>query len=116
MMCVANNFAVLCADAIDDEKEKTAVLKSLEESGKEIILITEKQVKAFAGNMLEVCPKGSDESILVMSQSAFNSLTDQQRSMLEKHATLLASPLDTIETLGGGSARCMMAEVFLPSN
>ena len=66
--------------------------------------------------MLEVCPKGSDESILVMSQAAFNSLTGEQRTMLEKHTTLLSSPLDTIEALGGGSARCMMAEVFLPSN
>lgn len=116
MMCIGTSFVIICADSIDDISERDEVLRSLEESGKEIILISEAQVKQFAGNMLEVCPKGSDESILVMSQSAYDSLSDNQRQTLEKHAKLLSSPLDTIETLGGGSARCMMAEVFLPSN
>ena len=116
MMCIGTSFVIICADSIDDVNERAEVLQSLRESGKEIILISEAQVKQFAGNMLEVCPKGSDESILVMSQSAYDSLSDDQRQTLEKHAKLLSSPLDTIETLGGGSARCMMAEVFLPSN
>ena len=80
---------------------------------KEIIDITEDQVINFAGNMLQV--KGAnDTSYLVMSQSAYNSLTASQISTIEKHTKILSSSLDTIEACGGGSARCMMAEVFLP--
>ena len=113
MMCLGENFAVICADSIDDKKERKMVLESLRTDGKEVILITEEQVNNFAGNMLQL--KGSNEkSYLVMSKSAHESLTAVQIEKMEKHATILSSSLDTIEACGGGSARCMMAEIFLP--
>lgn len=115
MMCLGDTFAVICADTIDDKQERKIVLNHLKESGKEVILITEDQVNNFAGNMLQVLG-ANDQKYLVMSTQAFNSLTDAQIKMLEKHATILHSSLDTIEACGGGSARCMMAEVFLPKN
>ena len=113
MMCIGDTFAVICADCIDDKKERKMVLDSLRGDDKEIILITEAQVNNFAGNMLEVL--GVDERrYLVMSNSAHQSLTKKQIAQLEEHVTILSSSLDTIEACGGGSARCMMAEVFLP--
>jgi hypothetical protein len=113
MMCLGETFAVICADCIDDKKERKMVLDSLRGDEKEVILITEDQVNNFAGNMLEV--KGSDDRrYLVMSKSAHQSLTKKQIAQLEEHVTILSSSLDTIEACGGGSARCMMAEVFLP--
>jgi hypothetical protein len=113
MMCLGDTFAVICADSIDDKKERKMVLDSLRGDEKEIILITEDQVNNFAGNMLEV--KGADDRrYLVMSSSAYHSLTKKQIAQLEEHITILHSSLDTIEACGGGSARCMMAEIFLP--
>ncbi|WP_022828399.1 citrulline utilization hydrolase CtlX [Flavobacterium antarcticum] len=113
IMCLGETFAVICADCIDDKKERKMVLDNLKEDGKEVILITEDQVNNFAGNMLEV--KGADDKrYLVMSTSAHQSLTPKQIKQLEKHAEILSSSLDTIEACGGGSARCMMAEIFLP--
>ncbi|MCI4443025.1 MAG: amidinotransferase [Lentimicrobium sp.] len=113
MMCVGETFAVICADCIDDKKERKMVLDSLRGDEKEIILITEAQVNNFAGNMLEL--KGVDDRrYLVMSSSAHQSLTKKQIAQLEEHVTILSSSLDTIEACGGGSARCMMAEIFLP--
>lgn len=113
MMCLGETFAVICADCIDDKKERKMVLDNLKEDGKEIILITEDQVNNFAGNMLEV--KGAnDRRYLIMSAAAHQSLTPKQIEQLEKHAEILSSSLDTIEACGGGSARCMMAEIFLP--
>lgn len=115
MMCIGDTFAVICADCIDDKQERKMVLDNLRADGKEIILITEDQVNNFAGNMLEV--QGSDERrYLVMSASAHQSLTKKQIAQIEEHVTILSSSLDTIEACGGGSARCMMAEVFLPKN
>lgn len=113
MMCIGEKFAVICADTIDDKQERKLVLDSLKSDGKEIILITEDQVNNFAGNMLEV--KGANnKSYVVMSNSAHQSLTKDQISKIEKHSEILSSSLDVIEACGGGSARCMMAEVFLP--
>jgi hypothetical protein len=113
MMCLGETFAVICADCIDDKKERKMVLDNLKKDSKEIILITEAQVNTFAGNMLEV--RGTDDKrYLVMSTAAHQSLTPKQIGQLEKHATILSSSLDTIEACGGGSARCMMAEIFLP--
>ena len=100
-------------DAIDDKKERKNVLAHLKNSNKEIIKITENQVNQFAGNMLQL--SGDHEtSYLIMSQSSLDSLRPDQRSKLEKHTKIISSPLDTIEACGGGSARCMMAEIFLP--
>nr|BFF37124.1 arginine deiminase-related protein [Tenacibaculum mesophilum] len=113
MMCVAESFSVVCLDSIDDKKEKKNLLKHLKSDGKEVIAISEQQVTQFAGNMLQV--KGvNDERYLVMSSSAFKSLNPNQIKAIEKHCKILHSSLETIETCGGGSARCMMAEVFLP--
>jgi hypothetical protein len=113
MMCLGTTFAVICADCIDDKQERKFVLEQLKKSGKEVILISEAQVNNFAGNMLEVLGH-ANQKYLVMSASAHGSLTADQIKKLEKHATILSSSLDTIEACGGGSARCMMAEIFLP--
>ncbi|CAM1341832.1 Amidinotransferase [Tenacibaculum aestuarii] len=115
MMCVAETFAVVCLDSIDDKKEKKNLLKHLKSDKKEVIAISEEQVTQFAGNMLQV-RGNNNERYLVMSTSAYESLTNQQLKNLEKHTKILHSSLQTIETCGGGSARCMMAEVFLPKN
>lgn len=113
MMCLGEEFSVICLDTIDDKKERKNVIKHLKEDGKEIIEITEDQVVHFAGNMLEL--KGtSDTPYLVMSNAAHQSLTKKQIDQIEKYASILSSSLDIIEACGGGSARCMMAEVFLP--
>lgn len=115
MMCLGEKFSVICLDTIDDKKERKEVIKHLKEDRKEIISITEEQVNNFAGNMLQVFGS-NNERYIVMSNSAFESLTKQQINQLEKHGKLLHSSLDTIEACGGGSARCMMAEVFLQKN
>ncbi|MBC9795604.1 citrulline utilization hydrolase CtlX [Sinomicrobium weinanense] len=112
MMCVAEDFAVICLDAIDDKKERKNVIKHLKEDGKEIIAISEAQVNSFAGNMLQVAGK-QDKKYLVMSDAAHKSLSPEQKKAIEKYCDILSSPLDVIEACGGGSARCMMAEVFL---
>ena len=115
MMCIGDTFAVICADCIDDKKERKMVLDSLKSDEKDIILITEDQVNNFSGNMLEI--KGAEgKRYLVMSTAAFQALTKKQIAQIEQHLTILHSSLDTIEACGGGSARCMMAEVFLPKN
>lgn len=112
MMCIGETFAVICADCIDDKKERKMVLENLKGDGKEIILLTEQQLNNFAGNMLQV--KGADDkSYLVMSDAARQVLTKDQIAKIEKHTEILSANLDTIEACGGGSARCMMAEVFL---
>lgn len=113
MMCIAETFAVICADCIDDKAERKMVLQKLKESGKEIILITEEQVNNFAGNMLQV-RGANDERFLIMSDAAYNVLSKEQITKIEKHCKILHASLDIIEACGGGSARCMMAEVFLP--
>lgn len=113
MMCLAENFAVICLDSIDDKKERKNVVKHLKQDGKEIISITEEQMHQFAGNMLQLRGE-NNQRYLVMSESAHKSLTPSQISNIEKHCPIISSSLDTIETCGGGSARCMMAEVFLP--
>lgn len=113
MMCLADTFAVICLDTIDDTKEKKNVVDHLRQDGKEIIAITERQMHHFAGNMLQVLG-AEDEPLLVMSTQAYNSLTPEQIASIEKNCPFVHSSLETIETCGGGSARCMMAEVFLP--
>ncbi len=113
MMCLAETFAVICLDSIDDNKEKKNVVSHLKKDGKEIIAITEAQMHQFAGNMLQVLGMGN-KRLLVMSTTAYESLRPDQIAAIEKHCEIVHSSLDTIETCGGGSARCMMAEVFLP--
>ncbi|QAA83266.1 amidinotransferase [Aequorivita sp. H23M31] len=112
MMCLGEEFCVICLDSIDDATERNNVLKHLKQDRKKVIAITESQMHHFAGNMLQV--QGRDKKYLVMSADAHSSLTDQQIKMIEESCEILSSDLSTIETCGGGSARCMMAEVFLP--
>lgn len=113
MMALAEDFAVICLDTIDDKDERKNVVKHLKKSNKEIITISQSQMHQFAGNMLQV--KGADETrYMVMSLAAHKSLRQDQINAIEKHCQILSSDLEVIETCGGGSARCMMAEVFLP--
>ncbi|MFD0989854.1 citrulline utilization hydrolase CtlX [Mariniflexile jejuense] len=115
MMCIGETFAVICLSSIDDKTECKNVISHLKEDDKDIIDITEAQVTNFAGNMLQI--QGlNQERYLIMSDAAYNSLTKNQIERLEKHTKILSSSLDTIEACGGGSARCMMAEVFLPKS
>lgn len=115
MMCLGEQFAVVCLDSIDDETEKETLTDSLQKTGKEIVDISEEQKEQFAGNMLQV--KGKDnQRLVVMSSAAFHSLNKDQIDRISKHGEILHSDIHTIEKLGGGSARCMMAEVFLPRN
>ena len=112
MMCVADQFVVICLDCIDDETERVKVVNAIVNSGKEIIEISESQMQRFAGNMLQLQnPEG--KKFLVMSLSVYQSLTPEQISNIEKYSEIIYSDLETIETNGGGSARCMLAEVFL---
>ena len=115
VLCLGEAFAVICLSCIDNTQERKTVMDQLKADGKEIIDITQEQMHQFAGNMLQVLGSG-DKRYIVMSQSALDSLTLAQRKQLEKHGELLAPNLPTIETCGGGSARCMMAEVFLPKS
>ncbi|MBQ0148371.1 MAG: amidinotransferase [Flavobacteriaceae bacterium] len=112
MMCIADKYAIICLNTIDDKKERKNVVENLKDYGKEIIAITEEQMHKFAGNMLQV--GGMGQSYLVMSQTAYDSLTSEQIEAIEKYNPILPVKIDMIEKLGGGSARCMMAEVFLP--
>lgn len=112
MMAVTLNFVVACLDSIDDKKERKNFIQHVLNSGKQIIDITEEQVEHFAGNMLQV-KDSKNNPITVMSQAAYKSLSEEQLSLLKSESEILYSDLETIETCGGGSARCMMAEVFL---
>jgi hypothetical protein len=112
LMCIGSKFAVVCLDSIPNPHEKIVVTESLK-STKEIIDISFEQMNQFAGNMLEVKNK-ANENLIVMSKSAYKSLLNEQTVTLEKYGKLIYADINTIETNGGGSARCMMAEVHLP--
>ena len=112
MMALGVDFAVVCLDTITDKSERKNLLHHLKKDKKEVINITPKQMEQYAGNMLQV--QGKESTYLVMSDAAYNSLTPEQRKTIEKHTAIIHSNLETIETCGGGSARCMLAEVFNP--
>ena len=114
MMALGHDFAVICVESIQDEDKKN-VLEALTNSSKWICDISFEQMNHFAGNMLQLQNKKGDY-ILVMSNTAFLSLSADQKSRLEKSTTLLPVSIPTIETIGGGSARCMIAEIFVPQN
>lgn len=113
MMNIADQYVIICLDAISNPEEKKFISKAIHLTDKKILEISIKQMNSFAGNMLQVVNK-RNEKILVMSKQAYESLTTQQIQELEKYNSILYSDLKTIETNGGGSARCMMAEIFLP--
>ncbi|MBS1549333.1 MAG: amidinotransferase [Bacteroidetes bacterium] len=115
MMCVADRFAVICLDCIDDEAERNMVKTTLVNSGKEIVEISETQMQNFAGNMLQLNNEDG-QTFLIMSQTAYQSLTNDQIQKIENYSEIIYSDLHTIEVNGGGSARCMLAEVFLPKS
>ncbi len=113
MMCVGDKFVVICLDSIIEASEKKAVTDKISKSGKELINITLEQMNHFAGNMLQVNDRDG-KKYLVMSTQAYESLAREQINKLQGYNEIIHSPLDTIEKNGGGSARCMMAEVHLP--
>jgi hypothetical protein len=113
MMAMGETFVVIVMETIRDEQEKKMLLETFANTGKEIIDLSLAQMMSFAGNMLQVRNKDG-ETYLVMSEQAYRSLDLAQIAQIKKHTQILYSPIDTIETYGGGSARCMMAEVFLP--
>ncbi|HCV16095.1 MAG TPA: amidinotransferase [Rikenellaceae bacterium] len=112
MMCVGSAFAIVCLDAVDDINQREDLIGLIEESDKTIIEISLEQMEEFAGNMLEVRGK-EGQPLLVMSARAKRALTNEQVSKLEKYCKIIAPELETIENNGGGSARCMMAEIFV---
>lgn len=113
MMCVADRYVVICLDSIRDATERNQVIETIGNSGKKIIEVSYSQMNRFAGNMLQV-QNNEGTKFLVMSSQAYHSLTAEQVKELELYNPIIHSDLTTIETNGGGSARCMMAEVFLP--
>ncbi|MCU0385699.1 MAG: arginine deiminase-related protein [Flavihumibacter sp.] len=115
MMCIADRYAVICMDSIPDANEKQLVEDAIKNTGKQLITISLDQMNSFAGNMLQV-RNAAGQTFLVMSSQAYHSLIPEQISQLESFNPILHSDLRTIETNGGGSARCMMAEIFLPES
>ena len=113
LMCVADKYVVICLESIADLEQRQFVSETIIKSGKKIIAITLHQMNHFAGNMLQV-ENDKAEKLLVMSTQAYDSLTTEQAEILKSYNSIIHSPLTTIETNGGGSARCMMAEVHLP--
>jgi hypothetical protein len=112
LMCLGSKFAVICTDSIPNPHEKIEVLESIQSSKKEVVTITFEQMNRFAGNMLEVKSK-TGETLIVMSKNAYDALLEEQKNTLKKYGKLVYADINTIETNGGGSARCMMAEVHL---
>ncbi|MBK5354229.1 amidinotransferase [Pseudomonas sp. TH41] len=113
MMSVGTRLAVVCLASVAQADERQALHSRLESSGKQVIALDWAQLESFAGNMLEV-HNSAGEPVLVMSRTAWQSLDAGQRRLIEAHTTPLPVNIDTIERIGGGSARCMLAEVFLP--
>jgi hypothetical protein len=113
LMNIGDGFAVVCLEAVTDMSEKDSLKNQLEKHSIEIIDISREQMNHFCGNILQVRNK-DDKKYIVMSTQAYGHFSDTQRQQLENHGTILHTDLTTIETIGGGSARCMMAEIFLP--
>jgi len=113
MMCVADQYVVICLESMPDDIERNEIINTIKKTGKEVVPISLKQMNHFAGNMLQV-ENTSGQKFLIMSTQAYNSLIPSQVAKLGEYNAILHSSLDTIERNGGGSARCMMAEIFLP--
>ncbi|MDB5984892.1 MAG: amidinotransferase [Pseudomonas sp.] len=113
MMSVGTRLAVVCLESVSDLTERDALRSRLESSRKQVMALSWEQLESFAGNMLEV-HNSAGEPVLVMSRTAWESLDNPQRRLIERHAMPLPVNIDTIERIGGGSARCMLAEIYLP--
>ena len=113
MLCVAKDYCVVCVECITNLTERKTVVESFKKTNKEIIELSLSQIDHFTGNMLEA-HNAANESFLIMSSRAYHSLKSEQIAQIEQHSTIIHSPLTTIENYGGGSARCMLAEIFLP--
>jgi hypothetical protein len=113
MMNVGEDFAVICDASIVREEQRASVLRSLEESGHEIISINFEQMLSMAGNMLELVST-TGERLIAMSEQARRSLSPEQTAAIESHARIVSAPIDNIENSAGGSVRCMLAEIHLP--
>lgn len=115
LMCVGTGYAVICAEAISDERERRMVLDQLSQTGHELVIIDYRQLEHFAGNMLELIT-AQGKRLLVMSTRALESLTDEQKHCLKKYVSIISSDISVIEDSSGGSVRCMLAELFLPTS
>lgn len=111
MLSIGKSVAVICAESIVDEKRRTCVINRLKNYKKEVVEITFEQMRCFCANILEVC-NSENENCLIMSETAKNNFTQNQKEILERYCKIISAPLDTIEQTGGGSARCMIAEIF----
>jgi hypothetical protein len=114
MMNVGESVAVICAEAIPSAEQRDAVVARLRETGHEVVTLSFDQIDAFAGNMLEL-RNADGERVIVMSTQAWNSLHDEQKNALQKNARIVHSSIETIESSAGGSVRCMLAEIHLPT-
>ena len=113
MLAIGTGWAVVCSEIITDETERKGVLERLRSTGHDIVEIASEQVNGFAGNVLEI-RNANNSPLIAMSSAAYSAFSAEQRSTLESHAPIVHAPIPTIERLGGGSVRCMLAEVFLP--
>ena len=113
LMNVGEKLAVICDEAIARDDQRAAVLQRLQDTEHQVISLSHEQLDAFAGNMLELRARDGAR-IVAMSQQAFDSLSEDQRSILEKNGSVLSVPIETIEASAGGSVRCMLAEIHLP--
>lgn len=111
MLSIGEDFAIICAESIVDEKRRASVINRLKNSKKEVIEISYEQMKSFCANVIEVC-NSENKNCLIMSETAKAAFTDQQKETLERYCEIISSPLNIIEETGGGSARCMIAEIF----
>lgn len=115
MMNIGNGYVVICLESITDVSEKQMVTESFNNTNHQIIDLSQEQLKSFCGNMLEL-GRANDKNLLAMSSSAFDALSKEQKEALSDYCELLPISIETIETIGGGSVRCMIAEIFLPKN
>jgi hypothetical protein len=113
MMHIGKGYAVICLESIASRDERHQVTKQLQQEGLEIVEISYQQMSAFVGNMLQLTSTKNKE-LLVMSESAHTCLSKKQIKSLEKYCSMIPIQIPTIEKIGGGSIRCMMAEIFLP--
>lgn len=111
MLSIGEKMAVVCAESIINEKERKNVIDSLLETRKEVIEVSIEQMKHFCANIIEI-RNFDNQNCLIMSDTAKRAFTKRQKEILEQHCILVSSPLQTIEQVGGGSARCMIAEIF----